>query len=319
MTTENNGLTPDREYAPSLEAAASNSLAATQKKTAKVPDALKQAWRETKAIYEKVRADPTNPQHKGTFTKALRGERESLDGKSVLEALTRLKLHTALRRPHVHRHKKRGTEKWMQFHYDMAKVETAVNEELFKKIVLPKLLIDDSATLWAIKKHKLNPTLPTGKRTANIETYISTVINNAVIDYLWTIEYVPVVATEIFDAKPAAETDHETDGKKESADLPPRRDVEFDLKKYAQARDNSGDDDPVFSAVDLKQTAEAFLTTLSDEAQRAVFWVVVMNGHSVAAAAQLLDIGVETCEARLDVVEGLWGGPTDAQHWVNFL
>ena len=88
---------------------------------------------------------------------------------------------------------------------------------------------------------------------------------------------------------------------------PPRRDVEFDLEKYAQARDDSGDDDPVFSAVDLKQTAEAFLTTLSDEAQRAVFWVVVMNGHSVAAAAQLLDIGVETCEARLDVVEGLWG------------
>ena len=72
--------------------------------------------------------------------------------------------------------------------------------------------------------------------------------------------------------------------------------------------DTHGDasDDPTFAELDRKQVAEGFMAYLPDEAHRSVFWVVVMNHHSVAAAAQILGIGVKTCEAQLDKIEALW-------------
>ena len=292
---------------------------------------IKDSWRVAETLYLNSLAD--RGKYRGQITDALYGAREPLGGRSLIEATARIIVHRLLRQPHVKRDTRRGTEKWMQYHYDLAKVETDFTQKEVKQKLMDKFKIDGSATDY-LNKRGFNPPAraKAGQSKAKLETYLSDPMKNAIIDFLWQYELVPPLKKDdamaaniglLSDYSPTNDGNaglpaagmrnanaQDTDSirmaeaykrdRQEAMTTRSRYTTEIDLDAMAGIDDA---DDPLFAHLDAKRIAEEFMSELPDEAHRSVFWTFVMNGNNVSVAAGLLGLGQDTIRARMKTIE----------------
>jgi DNA-directed RNA polymerase specialized sigma24 family protein len=170
----------------------------------------------------------------------------------------------------------------MENHYQYAGVETDFTKQVVDETLMEKFLVNGSATQHVAQRgfapaERREAGLP----AANLETFISGPMRNAIIDYLWKIE-----------------------GQKADELLAPgnHKNVQsYDDDGELPAAEVEDDDDHVlFADFDLPKITEEFESCLPDEAHRAVFRTYVANGNGLEATARLLGIGVKTCQKYLD-------------------
>lgn len=266
----------------------SASIASTDENhpTAKPPTAIKLAWQEAEAIYLQIRSTPNDSKDRGKFTDALFRTRVEFGGKSLLEATARIIVHRQIRKPQPRHDKRRGTETWLQYHYDLARVETDVTEQVTRERLTKKILTGGSATQF-LSNHDYDPNRLTkrGRKPAHLETYLSTIIRNAVIDYLRANES-------------CVESDPFSSSHRKNVGAYDDEDTKYDALDY--------EDFTMFADMTLDDCAADFARTLPNETLRAVLTTYLVQQHTLEETAKILGIPIKTCARHVDNIENRW-------------
>ena len=273
-------------HTTNIQSSASIASTGENHPTAKPPTAIKLAWQEAEAIYLQIRSTPNDSKDRGKFTDALFRTRVEFGGKSLLEATTRIIIHRQVRKPQVKRDNSRGAETWLQYHYDLARVETDVTEQVTRERLTEKILTGGSATQF-LSDNDYDPGRPTkrGHKPAHLETYLSTIIRNAVIDYLRANES-------------CVESDPFSSSRRKNVGAYDDEATQYDALDY--------EDFTMFADMTLDDCAADFARTLPNETLRAVLTTYIVQQHTLEETAKILGIPIKTCARHVDTVENHW-------------